>query len=79
MKQDEQAVRALDSFILGGWDAIQAKQQGVSLRPAPIDLSKPAKRAETDKDRALLAELGEQGLRERQLFGVLDRLGIPFA
>jgi hypothetical protein len=58
------------------WDAIQSIQQG-TYRAAPINLSMPSKRPATDKDRALLAEHGEQGLRDRQLYGVLDRLNLP--
>lgn len=79
MKQDAKAVQALESFIPGGWEAIQAAQQGKPFRPAPIDLSKPAKKPATDKDRELLAQFGADGLRERQMFGVLDRLNLPFA
>lgn len=78
-KQDPQAVAALETFIPGGWEAIQAAQQGKPFRPAPIDLSKPARKPATDNDRALLVEHGAGGLRALQLWGVLDRLGIPFS
>ena len=61
----------------GGWESIQAKQQG-TYRPAPIDLSKPSKKLATDKDKALLTQHGAQGLRDLGLYGVLNRLDIPF-
>lgn len=76
MKQDPQAVASLSSLVVGGWEAIQAAQQGHAMH-RPIDTSKPAKRPATDADRALLAQHGEAGLRERGMFGVLDRLNLP--
>lgn len=59
------------------WEQIKAKQQGE--RVAPIDLSKPAKKPATDKDKALFAQHGEQGLRKLELWGVIDRLGLPLS
>ena len=44
---------------------------------SPVDLSKPAKKPATDKDKALLAEHGEAGLRAMGYYGVLDRLNLP--
>ncbi len=77
-KQDPQAVAALENFVPGGWEGIQAAQQGKPFR-GRIDLSKPAKSPATDKDRALLAEHGAAGLRARGLWGPLDRLCLPFS
>lgn len=72
----------MSSKIFGyDWEKIQRGQQGDkrALSGPPIDLSKPAKKPATDQDRALLAEHGEAGLRERGLYGVLDRLNLPFS
>lgn len=77
-KQDAASVAALANFVPGGWEGIQAAQQGRPIRLAPIDLSKPGKRPATDADRAALAAHGASGLRERRLFGILDRLNLPF-
>ena len=60
------------------WDEIQAAQQGGRIGRR-IDLSKPAPDYAGTllaSDRALLAEHGEQGLRDRGYHGVLDRLGL---
>jgi len=56
------------------WSTIQAMQQG-TYRPAPFKIT--GKKPATDQDQRLLAEHGEQGLRDRQLYGVLDRLNLP--
>jgi len=58
------------------WEYIQAGQQGKPML-SPVDLSKPAKKPATDKDKALLAEHGEAGLRAMGYYGVLDRLNLP--
>jgi hypothetical protein len=58
------------------WEDIKSAQQGASLRKRTV--STPKKEA-TEEDLALLAKYGESGLRERQLFGVMDRLNLPIA
>lgn len=61
------------------WEEIQAGQQGdMRAMRGSVDLSKPAKRPATEKDHALLAEHGADGLRRLGMFGVLDRLNLPF-
>lgn len=74
MKQDTNAISALDSFVLGGWETIQAMQQGKRF-PA-IDTTKPSKRSATDEDLKALAQHGADGLRTLGKFGVLDRLNL---
>ena len=57
------------------WEDIQAIQQGTYKRPTlgnnPIGPKPP-----TDADQALLVKYGEQGLRDKQLYGTMERLGI---
>lgn len=69
----------MENTIFGySWGQIKSVQQGgKSLTSEKIDLSKPAKKPATDKDRELLALHGENGLREMGMFGVLDRLNLP--
>lgn len=59
------------------WDQIQRAQRGQGYRDR-IDTSKPAFKAatpeEAEGDRQLLEKHGEQGLRDRGYFGVIDRL-----
>ena len=57
------------------WEQIQAMQQGTYI-PDCIDTSKSSKTAATDKDKALLAVHGPDGLRKLRFYGVMDRLGI---
>ena len=56
------------------WSDIQRAQQGGRLS-RPVDTSKPAPDY-TESDRALLAEHGEQGLRDMGYHGVLSRLNL---
>lgn len=62
-----------EDYILPGytWEQIQAGQRGESMHEPLV--SKPPKPA-TEKDREYLRTLGVEGLTEKQLFGVLDRL-----
>ncbi len=54
------------------WEEIQARQQGTYKAPV---IRGPVKKPEaTASDKTLLSEFGEEGLREKQFFGVLDRL-----
>jgi hypothetical protein len=59
------------------FEQIQRAQQGGRLNDT-IDLSKVSKKPPTEADYKMLEKYGEQGLREMQYFGVMDRLGIPF-
>ncbi len=54
------------------WAEIQAMQQGTYQRP--ILTGECVKPTATEKDIAMLAELGEEGLRAQHFLGVLDRL-----
>lgn len=54
------------------WAEIQAMQQGTYQRPTLTD--ECVKPTATEKDIAMLAELGEDGLRAQHFLGVLDRL-----
>ena len=54
------------------WSDIQRAQQGGRLN-APLPAAGTRPDAST-LDRELLAQLGERGLREQGLFGVIDRL-----
>lgn len=67
-----------DDLIFGhSWEAIQRAQRGGSLH-GHIDISKDSCPAatpeEAEGDRQLLEKHGEHGLRDRQYFGVIDRL-----
>jgi hypothetical protein len=63
-----------DNIFGYSWSDIQRAQQGGRLS-RPIDTSKQSPDY-TESDRALLAEHGEQGLRDMGYFGVLDRLNL---
>ena len=52
------------------WDEIQVMQQGGQARKVDFE---PAPEA-TDRDRAMLAEFGIEGLKAKGFFGVIDRL-----
>lgn len=52
------------------WNEIQVMQQGGPARK--VDFG-PAPEA-TDRDRAMLAEFGIEGLKAKGFFGVIDRL-----
>ena len=56
------------------WEDIQAMQQGTYKRPllGKMTGAKPP----TEVDKALLVKYGEQGLRDNQLYGTMERLGI---
>ena len=64
-----------DKIFGRSWEQIQAMQQG-TYTPKCIDTSKSSAIAATDKDKALLAAHGPDGLRKLRFYGVLDRLGI---
>jgi hypothetical protein len=63
-----------DNIFGYSWSDIQRAQQGGRLS-RPIDTSKQS-HDYSESDRALLAEHGEQGLRDMGYFGVLDRLNL---
>ena len=67
----------MDKIFGHSWEDIQAMQQGTYNAPK-IDLTKRPTIAATDNDMKLLAEHGEQGLREMKYYGVMDRLNISF-
>jgi hypothetical protein len=56
------------------WEDIQAMQQGTYTRPTLGKMTGP--KPPTDADQALLVKYGEQGLRDKQLYGTMERLGI---
>lgn len=57
--------------VLGGYEIVQ----GGGIRRNPIDLSKPGgPNPPTQDDLDLLEKFGEEGLRERQFFGSIERL-----
>jgi hypothetical protein len=61
--------------ILGyDWETIQAVQQKRGTLHSPV-VPKPRPEA-TNEDHEMLNTLGKQGLRDKQFFGVLDRLGL---
>ena len=62
-----------DSIFGYSFEDIRRAQQGGRLCRA-IDLHNPAISQASDSDRALLAEHGAQGLRDRGFFGTIDRL-----
>ncbi len=63
----------MDTIFGYSFDDIKRAQQGGRLCRA-IDLNAPAMMQVSDSDRALLAEHGVQGLRDRGFFGTIDRL-----
>ena len=63
----------MDTIFGYSFDDIKRAQQGGRLYRA-IDLNAPAMMQVSDSDRALLAEHGEQGLRDRGFFGTIERL-----
>ena len=56
------------------WEDIQAMQQGKYKRPMLGKMT--GAKQPTGADQALLKKYGEQGLRDKQLFGTMERLGI---
>ena len=67
-----------ESTIFGhSWNEIQAMQQKTHT-PKTVNAAGSGKSPATEQDYKLLEEHGEQGLRERELYGVLDRLNLPF-
>lgn len=62
-----------DSIFGYSFEDISRAQQGGRLCRA-IDLNNPTTNQVRDGDRALLAEHGAQGLRDRGFFGTIDRL-----
>ena len=63
----------MDTIFGYSFDDIKRAQQGGRLC-REIDLNAPAMRQVSDSDRALLAEHGAQGLRDRGFFGTIERL-----
>ncbi len=63
----------MDTIFGYSFDDIKRAQQGGRLCRA-IDLNAPAMMQVIDSDRALLAEHGSQGLRDRGFFGTIERL-----
>ena len=53
------------------WEDIQRAQSGGSLHKPLVPQPKPTA---SDADLALLAEIGLAGLKQKGLFGVIDRL-----
>lgn len=58
------------------WDQIQSAQQGGSLSQAIDTSAPPAKSSASPDDMSMLEKHGIDGLKEKQLFGVLDRLSL---
>ncbi len=63
----------MDTIFGYSFNDIKRAQQGGRLCRV-IDLDSPAMMQVSDSDRALLAEHGAQGLRDRGFFGTIDRL-----
>lgn len=64
----------MDQKIFGySWEQIQRAQRSGRLAD-PIDTSKPAIQPPSERDLQLLEKHGIEGLKELQLFGVLDRI-----
>lgn len=67
-----------DQTLFGySWDQIRTAQQGGKLGEL-IRASAENPRA-SEKDFAMLEKNGAQWLYEHQMFGVIDRLGLPLA
>lgn len=66
----------MNDFFGHTWTEIQEMQQG-KWKPKVIDVAKPStegEEAHLESDLAMLAEHGEEGLRDKGFFGVLGRL-----
>ena len=66
----------MDDLIFGyTWEQIQAAQQGKALQ-CVVPLAAMAAKDDicTKRDLDLFIEHGEKGLKEKKLFGVIDRL-----
>jgi hypothetical protein len=68
-----------DQKILGhSWEDIQKMQQK-EYTPPTVSLAGSGKKPPTEADYKMLEKYGEQGLRDMQYYGVLDRLNLPFS
>ena len=66
----------MNNTIFGySWEQISRAQQGGKL--ADLIRDQPKAKA-TAKDLAMLSEHGAAWLYDQQLFGIIDRLGLPF-